>query len=189
MPRKSTVKRLPPDIRDAVHRLLDSGRTLDEIRAHLEGLGADVSRSALGRYAQKYEEVAAKLRESREVSAAFARELGDIPDGDMGRTLVELLHGLVFRVLMQRTEEKDEKPLKPMDLMLLAKAIKESVGSTKISAELEIKIRDRAAAEAKQAAARAVDHVARERGLTRDTVEAIKSQILGIRPASTPETP
>lgn len=187
MPRKSTVKRLPPDIRDAVHRLLDSGRTLDEIRAHLEGLGADVSRSALGRYAQKYEEVAARLREAREVTTAFAKQLEDLPS-DMGRVLTELLQSIIFKLLLKQHEGEDPT-VSAEEVMFFARSFKDVSSAMKSSADMEMKIRDRVAAEAKQAAVRAVDHVARERGLTRDTVEAIKSQILGIRPAPPPETP
>lgn len=183
MPQKSSVKRLEPAIRAEVDRLLAGGRhTLDDVVAHLQKLGAPVSRSALGRYSQQFEEVAARMRESREVATAFAKELGDIPNNDMGRTLVELLHGLVFRVLMQRAKEDEDQPLKPMDLMLLAKAIKESVGSTKLSAELEMKVRDRVAAETAKAAAGEAEVVGRERGLSAETVEAIKARILGIRP-------
>jgi len=182
MARKSTVKTLPAQIRAEVDRLLGDGRfTLDDVVTHLRKLGADVSRSALGRYSKEFEEVAARMRESREVATAFARELGEIPNNDMGRILVEMLHGLVFRVLKQRTKEDQDAPVKPMDLMLLAKAIKESVGSTKISAELEMKIRDRVAAETAQKAAGVAEDVAREKGLSAETVEAIKARILGIR--------
>jgi len=182
MARKSTVKTLPAQIRAEVDRLLADGRyTLDDVVTHLRKLGADVSRSALGRYSQEFEEVAAKMRESRELASAFAKELGEIPNNDMGRTLVELLHTLVFRVLKQRTREAEDKPIKAMDLMLLGKAIKESVGSTKLSAELEMKIRDRVATETAKKAAGAAEDAAREQGLSAETVEAIKARILGIR--------
>lgn len=179
MARKSTVKRLPPEIRQEVDRLLAEGRcTLDQVVAHLRTLGSDVSRSAMGRYAQQFECVAAKMREAREVATAFAQELGDIPENDMGRTLVQLLHQMTFKVLMQRADE--DGPVKPMDLMLLAKTIKESVGSTKISAELEMKLRDRTRAEALRDAAKAVESAGQERGLTSETVKAIKSRVLGM---------
>lgn len=148
MPRKSTVKRLPPDIRDAVHRLLDSGRTLDEIRAHLEGLGADVSRSALGRYAQKYEEVAAKLREAREITTAFAKQLEDIPS-DMGRVLTEMLQNITFKLLLKQHEGEDPT-ISPGEIMAFARSLKDVGVAMKTSADMEIKIRDRAKREAEE---------------------------------------
>ncbi len=163
MPRKSTVKRLPPDIRDAVHRLLDSGRTLDEIRAHLEGLGADVSRSALGRYAQKYEEVAARLREAREVTTAFAKQLEDLPS-DMGRVLTELLQSIIFKLLLKQHEGEDPT-VSAEEVMFFARSFKDVSSAMKSSADMEMKIRDRAKHEAEEEIKRKLGDAVGERRL------------------------
>ena len=60
MARKSSVQKLDTRLRSAVDELLRHGRhTLDDILAHLatiNGGAAPVSRSALGRYAQRAEE-------------------------------------------------------------------------------------------------------------------------------------
>jgi hypothetical protein len=48
MPRVSTVKRLPSEIREEIHRLLESGQKLDAIVEHLRSMGvSEVSRSRL----------------------------------------------------------------------------------------------------------------------------------------------
>ena len=53
MPPKSTIIRLPPEIRAEVDRLIREGAaTTDEIVAALRELGAETSRSAVGRYAK-----------------------------------------------------------------------------------------------------------------------------------------
>ena len=57
MPRTSKVRRLPPELREQLHAMLDAGHTLEEITAHLKALGADVSRSGLGRYKQQVDKV------------------------------------------------------------------------------------------------------------------------------------
>lgn len=149
MPARSSIKRLPQPLRQELDKLLASGRhTLDEICQHLRALGGEVSRSAVGRYSQEFEEAAAKIRESREIAAAFARELGDVPDGDMGRVLVELVHSLTYKVVMARAG--DEGDIDPLEIQRLAKAIKDLSSSSKISADMELKIKEAAKQEAQE---------------------------------------
>ena len=50
MPRTSKIRRLPPELREQLHSMLDAGVPLEDITAHLKSMGADVSRSGLGRY-------------------------------------------------------------------------------------------------------------------------------------------
>ena len=88
MPRKSSIKQLPPPIKTEIDRLLSDGRTtIDEIVAHLQKLGVTVSRSAVGRYSQRFEDVSRKMREAREISTAFAKELGDFKNDEVGRVV------------------------------------------------------------------------------------------------------
>ena len=66
MVRASSIRRLDPRIVSEINGLFERGRTLNEILAKLRELGvSDVSRSALGRYKQSYDEVIASVRESR----------------------------------------------------------------------------------------------------------------------------
>ncbi len=158
MPRKSSVKKLPKPIQESIHRLLESGRTLDEIVAHLGEMGATVSRSALGRYAQSYEEVAQKLRETRELATFFGSKLEDLPN-DVGRTTTEMLHTLLFKVTKKQLDS-DDPDIDVRDLMAMARTIKDMSTATKTSADMEIKIRENArkelAEEAKQKMGEAV---------------------------------
>lgn len=50
MPPVSTIKRLPPEIRQAINEQLAQGYTLDEVTAYVREMGVNVSRSAIGRY-------------------------------------------------------------------------------------------------------------------------------------------
>ena len=52
------MKRLPEKVREEIGRLREKGRTLDEILAYLKTLGAEVSRSALGRYTKNVDAIA-----------------------------------------------------------------------------------------------------------------------------------
>ena len=55
------MKRLPEKVREEIGRLREKGRTLDEIIAHLKALGAEVSRSSLGRYLENVDTIAEQM--------------------------------------------------------------------------------------------------------------------------------
>ena len=179
MGRKSSVKTLPQEIQESIHRLLDGGQTLDAILEHLDGLGAKVSRSALGRYAQGYEEVAQKLRETRDIATYLGSRLEGQPN-DVGRITTELLHKILFKMTLKQLDS-DDPDISARDLMSLGRALKDMTSATKTSADMELKIREASRAEALRDAAKAVDTTGQEKGLTAETVKAIKAKILGIR--------
>lgn len=147
MPRKSSVLRLPPELRERIGALLGQGRTLDEIKAALDGLGGDVSRSALGRYKQRIERVGEKIRRSREVAEVLVQRYGDAPEGKTARLNIELMHGVLNDLLSQipdpgEAEAGDAVVLDPEGAMQLSKALDHLARAKKADAELETKIRE-----------------------------------------------
>lgn len=180
MPRKSSIKKLPHQIKTEIDRLLSDGRTtIDEIVLHLKKLGVTVSRSAVGRYSQKFEDVSRKMREAREVSAAFAQELGDLKNDEVGRQLTEMLRTVIFNVLLPKVSN-EEAAVKPSDLMLMAKAIKDLSSANKLSADLELKIRKEAAEQAKEEAVKGVIAAGRKNGLSKEVLDAMKRGVFGL---------
>ena len=180
MPRKSSIKKLPHQIKTEIDRLLSDGRTtIDEIVLHLKKLGVTVSRSAVGRYSQKFEDVSRKMREAREISASFAQELGDLKNDEVGRQLTEMLRTVIFNVLIPKVS-KEEVAVKPSDLMLMAKAIKDLSSANKLSADLELKVRKEAAEQAKQEAVKGVIAAGRKNGLSKEVLEAMKRGVFGL---------
>jgi DNA polymerase I-like protein with 3'-5' exonuclease and polymerase domains len=138
MGRRSSIGLLDPEVRAGLDKRLAEGRmTLDGLLAELEENGVEVSRSALGRYRKTFEETAAKLRESREVATAFAKELGTVPDDEMGRMLIELVHTLAFRMMSGDQAES----FKTGDLMKLAIALKSLSSAKTDSANTAMRIR------------------------------------------------
>lgn len=159
MPRKSTVRRLPPELREQIGALLEQGRTLSEITAHLNQLGAEVSRSALGRYKQHLDKVGEKLRRSREVAEALIAKLGAAPESKALRLNVELMHGALMDLALKANEDGDEGgrgkdgggegiTLDPQGAMLLSKALDHLSRASKADAELIGKIKEQARKEA-----------------------------------------
>ena len=149
MSKVSNIKRLPPELRDLIHGLLEDGHTLDEIKGKLDELGADVSRSALGRYKKKLNQVGEKIRQSRTVAEALVKNLGDAPESKTARLNIELMHSAILNLMA--ADNDDEDSLNPMGAMLMAKALDHLAKAQKADSEHIIKIREqlRKAEEAK----------------------------------------
>jgi hypothetical protein len=160
MPKPSTIDTLPPELRTAFDRFLASRKdlTIDDVTAWLNeqladsGVQVSVSRSAVGRYRKTFEEAAAKIRESREIAAAFAREVGAAPDGNLGAQLVELVRGLAFKI----ATNSDAKQMDFADLAKLAKSVKDVEAGAKLSIEAEAKVREQVRKELEEEAKRNV---------------------------------
>lgn len=186
MARKGTVDRLGPEVRDAIGRLLDQGRTLDEILGHLEAMSVEISRSALHRYTQKVTAAGERIRRSRTVADALVRKLGDAPESKTARLNIELLHGVILDLFMAEDDEVDEAGVaalkgNPQGAMMLAKALEHLTKASRHDVEFIERAEKRAAERAKAEAAVAVEKVAKARGLTADTLAAIKAGIFGVK--------
>lgn len=129
--RPSSIDRMPKDIQDEIYRLrFAEGRHLDEIIAHLRGMGAETpSRTALGRHIKSLQheidqKVEANLRAISPVmqtlqqlnGAVMASLAGAGPDAMMGG-LEQMVMSLLFQFSLQSmkaagatAEEIEENP-------------------------------------------------------------------------------
>lgn len=180
--RPSSITRLEEPLQAEVNRLVRAGWTIDDIKASLAELGADVSRSAVGRYVKSARESMETYRQGQEVAKVWLDKLESDPQGDVARLLPEMLRALAFSTISQMGTE-GAKQVKPMEVMLLAKALKDLSGTTKDSFAIERARADaRALAErellAKQKAS--LDAVmSKTKGVTAETQAAIR-EALGI---------
>lgn len=183
MVRRSSIKRLPANVRRHIDKWLANGQaTLDDITAYLNEQGHEVSRSSVGRYAKNFEKVAAHLRESREMAEALVQEIGPAAtEGKVGRMLVEVLQKLVFDILLRKAQAADD-PLKeddqatPKELHLLARTLKDMASAQKIEVERELKIRTETATLAAEAAV----SIATDAGMSVERIEEFRKSILGL---------
>jgi len=177
MPRKSSVDAISAEAREELDRMVRNGRaTIDQIRqrlAELEGEDAP-SRSAIGRYVQSAKQQMERYRQAQEVAKVWVGKLEEEPDGDVGRLLSEMLRTVAFSSLSQLGEEDAGAEAK--DIRFLAQAIKDLASADKISAERELRLRQEVA---KQAAEKAGE-VARRGGLSKDAVQELRREILGV---------
>lgn len=185
MGRRSSIERLPQELADTCHRLIREGRTIHEITDALNRLDADVSKSAVGRYVKGAREQMEHYREAQMVAGQWVSQLSEQPGSDVSALLAEMLKTVAFRTIADiGTEngptEKDGKPKQPkaMDIMLLAKAIRDMEASTKASIERREKI-ERQALERQTKAA---EKVAKKQGMSAEHWAQIRAQFLGIDP-------
>lgn len=182
--RTSTIKRLDEPVQEEVNRLVRAGWTIDEITDQLKQLGAQVSRSAVGRYVKGARESMEMYREGQELAKMWLDKLGTDPQGDVARLVPQMLLAVALKTVSQMTEPGAEgevaKPVKPQDVMLLAKAVKDISASTK-----DTFVIDKARAEARAQAQRELlaeqsaklDAVAKRQGVTDLTREAIRREL------------
>jgi len=178
MGRKSSLKSLPTDIQAAVLKAMEGGATIDDIVERLADLGHKRSRSAVGRYAKQYSELAARQRDVRSVAEAFAADFGGTENAE-GKLMVQMLTSIGTRMIMPIAAEEDPE-VAAKDFHLLAKATKELLSSAKIDAERDAKIRKEAAEEARRRAAEDAEEAARSAGASEATIDRIKAKLLGL---------
>lgn len=178
---------LAPEDKAEFDRLLATGRlTLDGLVMWLEGRGYEIGRSSVHRYKGRFDRMAARLRQSREVTQALAREMGDAAEqGQQGRVLVEMARSLVFDMMDRLPEDAQ---LDPKDIAMLGKGLAEMAKAARYDQDFEQKaeeIRRATAAATRAEAAKAVETTAREKGLSAEMVTTLKAQILGVKAPAT----
>lgn len=180
MGRRSTVATLPRPLVERCNALIRDGHTIEEILQALQALGADVSRSAVGRYVKSARQTFEKYRQAQEVAKVWVDKLEAEPAGDVGRLLPEMLRTVAFQALS--TLGEDEREVKPADIMLLARAIKDVSGAAKTNVDVELqlrRLREQIHAKA-DAAAKATAKELKQAGVSAETIAAIRQRVLGV---------
>lgn len=182
MGRKSTIDKLPPKARRIVEkRAADPAATSDSVRDELaQTLPADQvpSARAIRRWFARRGEVIARVKESREVARVLVQEIGERPEEDQGRALVEIYQAIVNQV-MHVIAAGNVSEMSASQLKTLGQALKlatESGGMAQRTAE-----RVDAAARAKllREQQEALKHIVREGGISAETERIIKTRLLG----------
>ncbi|MDD1534603.1 MULTISPECIES: DUF3486 family protein [unclassified Bradyrhizobium] len=135
----------------------------------------EISRSAFNRTAMRVALLGRRLEETREIAAIIAPKLDEAGDNSITLMVAETIKTLISEMLGNAGELTADGATAEM-LMMTSRALKHAEEAKRISADGRRKIE----VELKEKATKAVETVARTKGLTADTVEAIKRQILGI---------
>lgn len=184
MTRPSSIDTLPPDVLDALQAWLrDPAITqieaVDRTNALLEEIGIEkrVTKSSLNRYAMRMEEAGAKLRQSREIAAMWIGKLGAQPQGQVGHLVNEMLRTLAFDMAMKLqdgevTEESMPATIDMLKDLSLSVIRLEKAASENVKREAEIREQERAKA------AEAAATTARKAGVSDETIERIRRDVL-----------
>lgn len=180
----SSIDRLLPDLQALIGQLRDRGRTIDEIRAKLLELDVEVSRSALGRHVKSLADAQVTMQRSRQLAESLVREFGAEPDDKMARLNIELAHGLLMRLMLstnidEETGEAGPILLSPEDAMFVARAVQSLASASKTTEDKVEKRIEKARSDATKEAAEKAVNAARAKGLSKDTVDAIRRSVLG----------
>lgn len=182
--RKSKIDKLPEEIKSALNMLLREGQmSQQEIRDEINALIVEsgvtddtdyIKRNALSRYSIGFEKGMESYRKAQNMTNAWVKQFGEMPQTDIARTLIEIGKSQVFDFQMKALEEGEVIDPKTMGQMALS--IKRLQEAQSGSVKLEKEIRKQAMEEAAETA----EKVAKKAGLTSDTVQMLKAELLGI---------
>lgn len=177
----SSIDRLDQEVRELIGKLrMDHGWTIDEILQRLKDMGQSVSRSALGRHVRTLQDISAEMREAQAMATALAREVGDADQSRMLDVNAQLLQANMFKLMLAANEEDGEGvQLSAKDAKAFADALRSIALTRKSDLDLIERAEKRAADRAKVEAAETAGKVARSKGLSKDTVDAIRMAVLG----------
>ena len=132
---RSSIARLPPELREAVDAAIADGATIDEITALIRGEGGACSRSAVGRYTKNVRDLIRQQQETDRGIEMWVRALGDRAQGRAGLILIETLRTMTLSTLAELS--KREEPATPEELSRLSLVLKRIEGTDKLRIERE----------------------------------------------------
>lgn len=154
--------------------------TVDEFADHLAEKGLEVARSTAHDYQRKLSRMGAAMKQSRMVSEALSRDLGDAAvEGEFGRVLIEIVRTLAFNASMAGLEEGAEG-FDPQNIAFLAKAQKDLAHAARLAQDFELKTREIREDERRKAAA-AAGKAAKRAGISSEARRTIEEEILGLK--------
>lgn len=181
--RASKVDLLPPNIKTQLAMMLrdkqySQAEILQEINDLIADCGLDetfqLSRSGLNRYASRMEKIGSRIRQSREIAEVWTKQFGEMPQSDLGKSLMEMVKHIAFETSLKLGEQ--DGGIEPKDLALLSSAIQRLEQAESLSFKREQAIRKEMA----QLAAETAEKVVLQAGLSQATVAQLKAEILGI---------
>lgn len=178
MGKKGFASRLPQDLREELDRQIVDGKlSVDELWTWLRGRGVEVGRSSVHRHMQNVEEVAAEVRQAREAASAIVGQLGpEAAEGKVGQLLIEVVQNIAWKIARDTLLNPEGPSLDMEQLMFLTSAVQKLGAAQKTDTDRRLKIEQ----EALRKAAAKAETVAKQRGMSADTIEAIKHAVLGV---------
>jgi flagellar hook-basal body complex protein FliE len=174
MPSRSKITKLPDIIKRELDKRLITGSFSDyrKLSDWLQEQGFEISRSAINRYGQAFEDRLAAIKVASEQARAVSEAVGD-NEGVMNDALISLVQEKAFDVLvnLQTSDPVAFAKIFPKMGIMVAKLSKASVDQKKWMSEAKGKAKD---------AAEEVVKAVKKSGMSEKTAEEIRKKILGI---------
>lgn len=168
---RSKISRLPNPVKDWLDRALAENGFADYelLAAELKTRGYDISKSAIHRYGQDFENRLGALRMASEQAKAIVQSSPD-DEGAVSDALMRLVQEKLFQTLLA-CHGPDEN----IDLAKVAKAVADLTRATVSQKKWQAEVRAKAVV-----AADAVEAIAKKGGLSAEALDTIRRDILGI---------
>lgn len=193
MARPSSIDLLPPEVREPLHAWLrdpsitqlEATERANAVIGEINAARTDeppiprVTKSSVNRYAVRMNEAGEKLRQSRVVAEMWIGKLGAAPQGQVGHLVNEMLRTLAFELTLklQDTEldaESLPEVIEQLKQLSLSAVRLERAASENVKRDAEIR------KQAAQEAATAAEKTMTSQGMSRESIDTIKREILGI---------
>ncbi|WFE92293.1 DUF3486 family protein [Roseibium porphyridii] len=188
--RLSSIEQLPPECDEVIvwasRELLSRDRTQREIYEEFYLKLEEVQRenrgelefkipsfSSFNRYSIKQAHLTRRLEDTREIASSIAANFDAEASDDLTLIAAEAIKTLAFELLT----DAGESGMAPKDAMNLANALRAACQAQGVSTIRRQKVEKDFA----DKATKVVENVAKTKGLTAETADAIKAQILGVR--------
>lgn len=173
MPQRSAVTLLPDAVREELERkLLRNGfGGYDELSAWLAEQGFEISKSAVHRYGQGFEQRMQALKVATDQAKSLAAESGD-DEGAMNEALLRLVQTKTFNILLALEEADDGKELDAGSLAKIGRMVADLARASVTQKKWAEQVRAKLVAKA--------DAYASRNGLSGKQAEDLRRELLGV---------
>jgi hypothetical protein len=183
MGQKSAVDKLPKKLRSKLIEMLnDPAVTQAEIVDAINAEAGEpiISKSSMNRYALKMKHFGEKNRQAKEIADAYIDKYGGENRQTLGKVINEQMRVAIFDLMGDFDEIRTDGETKAVEaadmLYKISRGLKELEQAEKLNAERTESIRKTALAEA----AEVVEKEGSSAGVSKEKIDYIKRQILGI---------
>jgi hypothetical protein len=169
--RRNKVTKLPAPVKAWLDRALAENNFSEyqALAAELKLRGYDVGKSAIHRYGQKFQQRVEEIRSATEMAKVIVETNPD-DDNSQNEALIRLTQEKLMGLLVELEGENDAGKLVKIT-RAIADLARASVNQKRFRDEVQAKART---------AAEKAERIARRGGLSDDSVQAIRREILGI---------
>ncbi|KGF30483.1 DUF3486 family protein [Oligella urethralis] len=179
MAKRNRVSELPAEVKAWLDKALVDGNFsgYQLLEDALRDKGYAISKSAIHRYGQKVERRMAAIKASTEAARLITESASDEKD-DRSEAVIAMIQTELFDSILNLQDASDVD-IKPQDRVKLLSAAAKNI-ATLTHASVKLKQYQQEVKERVQAAASSVEKIAKKGGLSAESVEQLRREILGI---------